>query len=335
MPRIRSVKPEFWKSEKLAARLPGPDGRQARLLFIALWNFCEDHGVVRGRAAYVRAEVFPYEEDVSVQDVERWLLLLERGGFITRYVVADSTYIHVRGFSEHQRIEKPSKPTLPLPPAGASAQPPAVEPSALLPAPLPEASPTPPGALPVGYGDGDGGETEGEVEREGGGAARGPRPEDLQSAWNAFPQLPRWKSMTPARRKSARARLRERALDGPEGWSAVVARIAASSFCLGGGRDGWRADPDWLLKPDTAAKVLEGKYDDRGGPAAAGPPPRPMCAVGACRRPNDGEVWGQPLCLPHQAALRQAFGDAELDEHSVARWVDEQDGSDGAQAGAA
>jgi hypothetical protein len=41
-----------------------------------------------------------------------------------------------------------------------------------------------------------------------------------------------------------------------------VKRIASSAFCTGTNDRGWRATPDWLLRPDTAAKVLEGKYDD-------------------------------------------------------------------------
>jgi hypothetical protein len=37
----------------------------------------------------------------------------------------------------------------------------------------------------------------------------------------------------------------------------------ASPFCRGETGDrGWRASFDFLLKPDTATKVLEGKYDD-------------------------------------------------------------------------
>jgi len=116
MPRIRTVKPEFWTSEKLASRLPGADGRQARLLFIGLWNLAEDKtGVARGSPAFLRGALFVYDEDVTARDVERWLSLLEAGGFIVRYQRDGSSYLWVRGFLDHQKIEKPSKPTLPEP----------------------------------------------------------------------------------------------------------------------------------------------------------------------------------------------------------------------------
>lgn len=138
MPRIRSIKPDFWKSEKVAVRLPGKDGRAARQLFIALWNFAEDHGVARGNPAYLRAEIYPYDDDVTTADVVRWLEALQRGGFIVRFERDDSSFLWIRGFNDHQRIEKPSKPTLPSPTTD--------ERKGIKPTPvaLPESSPTPP-----------------------------------------------------------------------------------------------------------------------------------------------------------------------------------------------
>ena len=104
----------------------------------------------------------------------------------------------------------------------------------------------------------------------------GARPEDLQAAWNEHPSLPKWREVTGKRRKAAKARLRERPLDGPDGWREVIRRIAASRFCTGGGENGWRAGPDFLLQPDTATKALEGAYDGAGPAKPAGPPQPPI-----------------------------------------------------------
>jgi hypothetical protein len=93
-------------------------------------------------------------------------------------------------------------------------------------------------------------------------------PEALQQLWNGYPTLPRWRDLTKNRRRQATARIRER--PSLREWRLIIARIAASSFCTGASRTGWRADPDWLLKPDTATKVLEGKYDDPGTSSAIG-----------------------------------------------------------------
>lgn len=103
----------------------------------------------------------------------------------------------------------------------------------------------------------------------------GARPVQLQEVWNrdAHPALPRWSEMPAGREKKARARLKEKPLAV---WAQVIERINASTFLRGETDRGWKAGPDWLLKPDTAAKVLEGQYDDHRGPSPprrdAGPP---------------------------------------------------------------
>ena len=101
------------------------------------------------------------------------------------------------------------------------------------------------------------------------------RPEDLQALWNAeaHASLPRWQGMSLKRRQQASARLRERPLSS---WREVILRLSASPFCRGEERgSAWRASPDWLLQPDVADKVLEGKYDRPGAQASTATPPKP------------------------------------------------------------
>jgi hypothetical protein len=104
------------------------------------------------------------------------------------------------------------------------------------------------------------------------------KPEDLQALWNteAHQSLPRWQGMSDTRKRKAAARLRERPLAQ---WREVIRRLSASPFCRGEeGGTGWRASPDWLLQPDTADKVLEGKYD-RPGSSTAAFQPKPAMRV--------------------------------------------------------
>lgn len=68
---------------------------------------------------------------------------------------------------------------------------------------------------------------------------------------------------TKAGQKRARL-LRERWRENPDAefWTDIVKKVAASEFCNGGrDRTGWRATFDWLLKPDTYLKILEGNYN--------------------------------------------------------------------------
>lgn len=99
-------------------------------------------------------------------------------------------------------------------------------------------------------------------------------PKDLQALWNseADPRLPRWRDMTEKRAKAARARLREHPLAQ---WRIILGRINASPFCLGVNERRWKADVEFLLRPDTATKVLEGKYDPKPGQAL---PPSPLAS---------------------------------------------------------
>lgn len=49
-------------------------------------------------------------------------------------------------------------------------------------------------------------------------------------------------------------------------WESAIKKVAASSFCNGSGRDGWKATFDFMLQPNSVLKAMEGNYDD-GRPA--------------------------------------------------------------------
>lgn len=46
-------------------------------------------------------------------------------------------------------------------------------------------------------------------------------------------------------------------------WVSVIKKIAASEFCSGKNDRGWQANFDFLIKPDTYIKALEGAYDTK------------------------------------------------------------------------
>jgi hypothetical protein len=52
--RMRTVKPEFWTSEQVVECSPN-----ARLLFIGLWNFCDDSGIHPAATKRLKRDVFP------------------------------------------------------------------------------------------------------------------------------------------------------------------------------------------------------------------------------------------------------------------------------------
>ncbi len=82
----------------------------------------------------------------------------------------------------------------------------------------------------------------------------------LIAKWNAIQGITTCIRAT-AKRKTAFA---SRAAD-PQ-WAseidAALSKVAASDFCTGKGNQGWRADLEWFLRPDTVTRLLEGKYDN-------------------------------------------------------------------------
>lgn len=102
MARIRTVKPEFWSSEQVMECSP-----MARLLFIGLWNFCDDGGNHVASAKTIKAEVFP-GDDISSSDVQGWLDELSSNSLIVFYTNASKEFLHVTGWKKHQKIDKPT-----------------------------------------------------------------------------------------------------------------------------------------------------------------------------------------------------------------------------------
>lgn len=106
--RIRSIKPEFWTSLTVAV-LP----IQARLTFIGLWNYCDDHGRGHDDARLVKAAIWPLDNHVSDKRVDQWLGDLADAGLIERYAVSGKRYLCITNWSEHQRVERPRVSLIP------------------------------------------------------------------------------------------------------------------------------------------------------------------------------------------------------------------------------
>lgn len=101
MARIRTIKPEFWTSEQVVECSP-----IARLLFIGMWNFCDDDGNHPASAKSIKMQVFP-GDDISASDIDAMLSELSENGLIIEYAAGGKNYWHVTGW-HHQKIEKPA-----------------------------------------------------------------------------------------------------------------------------------------------------------------------------------------------------------------------------------
>ncbi len=101
--RIRTVKPEFWRNDRMAA---APE--HTRLLALALLNYADDEGYFDARPELVRGSLFPFEPDVKA--VQRSLQELANMKYVQLFDGLDGRdYGRVIKFTDHQRISHPTK----------------------------------------------------------------------------------------------------------------------------------------------------------------------------------------------------------------------------------
>lgn len=221
----------------------GPLGEFAQALYPLIVANTDDHGRYDGDAFTVKHAVFSTSPRLE-REFEEAMLGMERVGLIVRYEVADRMVLEIVDFAPHQPgLHKRRVSRYPDSPGNAGNFPAVPDDSRLE------------------------GEEEGKPEEEVGREEEPPRvgPISLMAVWNEHRgELAEATRLTADRERHAKARLREH--PDLSWWAPVVKRMASSAFCRGEVSDRvWRADFDFLLKPGTAEKVLEGKYDGRAG----------------------------------------------------------------------
>lgn len=106
MPRIRTIKPEFWQDEKLA-RLDDT----TRLVFLGIISMADDAGRLVDSPRMIDAFIWPYDDDRTSRPHLDALVNLGR---IERYESASGQrLIQIVNWDRHQRVQNPNKYTLP------------------------------------------------------------------------------------------------------------------------------------------------------------------------------------------------------------------------------
>jgi hypothetical protein len=106
MPRIRTIKPDFFSNEQIG-QLPA----EARLLFIGLWTLADREGRLQDRPIRIGAQLFPYDAAWSVAS---FLEDLAKANLIWRYEVEGKKCIQIINFTKHQNPH-PKETTFGLP----------------------------------------------------------------------------------------------------------------------------------------------------------------------------------------------------------------------------
>ncbi|MEA4854222.1 MAG: hypothetical protein VB082_08125 [Christensenella sp.] len=113
MARKRMIDPNIWQSEDFA-RL----SVLARLVFIGLFSNADDEGRGRAKPMYVKSNLFPYDEDMRVTDIEKSLSEIAAFLSITFYTADENQYYSLDHWKGWQRVDKPQPSKIPPPPPG-------------------------------------------------------------------------------------------------------------------------------------------------------------------------------------------------------------------------
>lgn len=110
MSRIRTLKPEH-KGHRKVGMLTH---RQYRL-WVGMITEADDEGRLCADARQLRAQVFPYHPEVSVEDIADELAAIAEAGSLHLYRVGDLVYAHFIGWRKHQYIDRPRRSQHPTP----------------------------------------------------------------------------------------------------------------------------------------------------------------------------------------------------------------------------
>lgn len=112
MARIRTIKPEFWRSPDIMAL-----SYFQRLLFIGLWNLADDYGRGHYDPSAIAADLFLTEYSLNphgvLTDVSCAFAEYEKRDMVTVYHVKNRDYFQIENWSSHQKPNRASKPKIP------------------------------------------------------------------------------------------------------------------------------------------------------------------------------------------------------------------------------
>ena len=112
--RIRSTKPEFFRSKRVAS-VPWAD----RFVLKALESYVDDNGVGKDDIALIATDCFPHdltrEPSRVLASLRDTLARLSEAGLLHRYEVENEHLLYIAFWESIQRIDRPAKGRLPRP----------------------------------------------------------------------------------------------------------------------------------------------------------------------------------------------------------------------------
>lgn len=104
MARKRMIDPSMWINEDF-----GSLSILAKLVFIGLFSNADDEGRGKASPAYIKAVLFPYNDDLRIADIEKALLEISSKMSVIFYSCDENKYYTLISWNTFQKIDKPTE----------------------------------------------------------------------------------------------------------------------------------------------------------------------------------------------------------------------------------
>ena len=232
MARKRMIDPSIWINEDF-----GTLTNLAKLVFIGLFSMADDEGRGKASPAYIKAVLFPYNDDLRVADIEKALSEISSKMSVIFYSCDENKYYTLTSWNKWQKIDKPSDSSIPayeednkdfrlLFDEHSTNSRRVVAPNRI---------------------------EENRKEKE----EKRIRIKDIYNEY--CPNLPQVQKLTDKREKAIDKFLKEFT---EEQFKEICILANSADFLVGKNEKGWKADFDFLMRTDKATNILEGKYNN-------------------------------------------------------------------------
>lgn len=231
------IDPSIWINEDF-----GTLTNLAKLVFIGLFSMADDEGRGKASPAYIKAVLFPYNDDLRVADIEKALSEISSKMSVIFYSCDENKYYTLTSWNKWQKIDKPSDSSIPA----------YEEDNKEIRLLFDEHSTNSRRVVAPNRIE------ENRKEKE-------DKRIKIKDIYNKnCPNLPQIQKLTDKREKAIDKFLKE----FTEEQFTQICKIAnTTDFLIGKNNEGWKADFDFLMRIDKATNILEGKYSGTKGQA--------------------------------------------------------------------
>ena len=234
MARKRMIDPSIWINEDF-----GTLTNLAKLVFIGLFSMADDEGRGKASPAYIKAVLFPYNDDLRVADIEKTLSEISSKMSVIFYSCDENKYYTLTSWNKWQKIDKPSDSSIPA----------YEEDNKDIRLIFDELSTNIRRVVAPNRKEENRKEKEEKRIR-------------IKDIYNQFcTNLPQVQKITEKREKAIDKFLKEFT---EEQFIEICILANSTDFLIGKNEKGWKADFDFLMRIDKATNILEGKYNNNG-----------------------------------------------------------------------